>query len=173
MKRYLFIIIGITFMFLTYGCTNSDEVADELIEYHNNDWLKFKNMNDEKLGPIASEIVTLIMRQEHKGVEILIKEEFLHAVSEIVDYLEGIELEHKEVQALNQLMIEVKKDSYNQFQETAKVLESGDEKKIQERFEKHSEYLDEQNEIYDNFYEKRDQLVKKYDIYWKIGRAHV
>jgi len=27
-------------------------------------------------------------------------------------------------------MIEVKKYSYNQFQETAKVLESGDEKKI-------------------------------------------
>ena len=153
-------------MFLTYGCTNSDEVADELIEYHNNDWLKFKNMNDEKLGPIASEIVTLILRDDHKGVELLIKEEFFPAVSEIVDYLEGIELEHKEVQALNQLMIEVKKDSYNQFQETAKVLESGDEKKIQERFEKHSEYLDEQNEIYDNFYEKRDQLVKKYDIYW-------
>src|SRR5690625_7881444 len=109
MKRYLFIIIGITFMFLTYGCTNSDEVADELIEYHNNDWLKFKNMNDEKLGPIASEIVTLILRDDHKGVELLIKEEFFPAVSEIVDYLEGIELEHKEVQALNQLMIEDKK----------------------------------------------------------------
>src|SRR5690625_1440525 len=109
MKRYLSMVIGIIFMFFTYGCTNSDEVADELIAYHNNDWLTFKNMNDEKLGPIASEIVTLILRDDHKGVELLIKEEFFPAVSEIVDYLEGIELEHKEVQALNQLMIEVKK----------------------------------------------------------------
>jgi len=153
-------------MFLTYGCTNSDEVADELIEYHNNDWLTYKNMNDEMLGPIASEFVILALRDDHKGVELLIKEEFFPAVSEIVDYLEGIELEHKEVQALNQLMIKVKKDSYNLFQETAKVLERGDKKEIEDKYVELNEYLDEQNEMYDNFYKKRDQLVKKYDIDW-------
>src|SRR5690625_961852 len=106
------------------------------------------------------------MSNKHKCIELLIKEEIFTAVSEIEDYLERIKLEHKEVQALNQLMIKVKKDSYNLFQETAKVLERGDKKEIEDKYVELNEYLDEQNEIYDNFYKKRDQLVKKYDIDW-------
>src|SRR5690625_7145737 len=104
-----------------------------MIEYYTYEWLTFKNMNDEKLGRITSEIVTLILRDDHKGVELLIKEEFFPAVSEIVDYLEGIELEHKEVQAVNQLMIKVKKDSYNLYQQTAKAEESGEKKESEDK----------------------------------------
>jgi len=153
-------------MFLTYGCTNSDEVANELIEYHNNDWLTFKNMHDEKLGPIASKFIILTLRDDQKGVEVLINEEFLPPVSELVDYLEGIKLENKEVQALNQLMIEIEKEAYNKFKQTAEVLERGDKKEIEERFDKHDAYKDEQEENFDKFYKEREKLMKKYDVHW-------
>jgi len=74
MKRYLSIVIGILFMFFTYGCMNSDEVANELIEYHNSDWVTFKKMNDEKLGPMETDFIRLATGKDLLGTETLIKE---------------------------------------------------------------------------------------------------
>src|SRR5690625_6355301 len=105
--------------------------------------LTFKNMHDEKLIHNAYKFIILTLTYDQKGVEVLINEEFLPPVSELVDYLEGIKLENKEVQALNQLMIEIEKEAYNKFKQTAEVLERGDKKEIEERFDKHDAYKDE------------------------------
>src|SRR5690625_7884562 len=47
-KRYLSLIIGITFMFIIYGCSNSDVVADEPMEYDHGDWLTLTDVEREE-----------------------------------------------------------------------------------------------------------------------------
>src|SRR5699024_5446248 len=119
MKRYLSLIIGITFMFLIYGCTNSDKVANELIEYHNSDWLTFKKMNVEMLGEVEEQLTIIAMEEDVEGVKMLIEEEIIPVQSVLVDYLEGRNLEHKEVQELDQLMIKIEKKTYKGFETLA------------------------------------------------------
>src|SRR5690625_1688580 len=47
-KRYLSLIIGITFMFIIYGCSNSDVVADEPMEYDHGDSLTLTDIEREE-----------------------------------------------------------------------------------------------------------------------------
>src|SRR5690625_6224753 len=63
-------------------------------------------------------------------------------------------------------MIEIEKEAYYKFKQTAEVLERGDKKEIEERFDKHDAYKDEQEENFDKFYKEREKLMKKYDVHW-------
>src|SRR5690625_3573379 len=66
MKSYLSLIIGITFMFFTYGCSNGDVVADEQIEYHHGDWLTLTDVErDEQYDYIQN-----VLLDGKKGKEI-------------------------------------------------------------------------------------------------------
>src|SRR5690625_3885103 len=47
-KKYLSLIIGITFMFIIYGCSNSDVVADEPMEYDHGDSLTLTDVEREE-----------------------------------------------------------------------------------------------------------------------------
>src|SRR5690625_1418042 len=132
MKRYLFIIIGIIFIVFIYSCTNSDKVANELIEYHNNDWLTFKKMSDKKLGPMETEFIRLTTGQDLQGTETLIKKEILPTLGELIDYLEGIKLEHKEVKELNQLKVEIQKEIYIGFKELSTMIAEMDRQELEE-----------------------------------------
>jgi|SRR5690625_4128887 len=166
MKRYLSIVIGILFIFFTYGCTNSDEVADELIEYHNSDWVTFKKMNDDMLGPFEAEFTILAMGKDVEGTKVLIEEEILPAQSVLVDYLERRNLEHKEVQELNQLMIEIERKTYKGLEKLATMIEEMDRQELEESSDILMEHEYELHKMLDDFHNEREELMGKYDVRW-------
>ena len=153
-------------MFLIYGCTNSDKVANELIEYHNSDWLTFKNMNDEMLGPFEAPFTIIAMGKDVEGAKILIEEEILPVQSVLVDYLEGRNLEHKEVQELNQLMIEIEKKTYKGFETLATMIEEMDRQELEESSDILMEHEHELHKMLDDFHNEREELMEKYDVRW-------
>src|SRR5690625_6719981 len=77
MKRFISMIIVLSLMVPLSGCFTSDEVANELIAYHNSDWVTFKKMNDEMLGPFEAPFTITAMGKDVEGIKILIEEEIL------------------------------------------------------------------------------------------------
>src|SRR5690625_7075028 len=83
-------------------------------------------MNDEMLAPFEAPFTITAMGKDVEGIKILIEEEILPVQSVLVDYLEGVNLEHKEVQELNQLMIKIEKKTYKGFEKIATMIEEMD-----------------------------------------------
>gem|GEM_PF-6697900 len=166
MKRFISMIIVLSLMVPLSGCFTSDEVANELIAYHNSDWVTFKKMNDEMLGPFEAPFTITAMGKDVEGIKILIEEEILPVQSVLVDYLEGVNLEHKEVQELNQLMIEIEKKTYKGFEKIATMIEEMDRQELEESFDILMEHEHELHEMLDDFHNEREELMEKYDVQW-------
>src|SRR5690625_3072812 len=83
MKSYLSLIIGITFMFFTYGCSNGDVVADEQIEYHHGDWLTLTDVErDEQYDYIQNVLLDGKKRKEIKKIASFMNENDIDKLTE-------------------------------------------------------------------------------------------
>src|SRR5690625_6842850 len=134
--------------------------------YRDSDWVKYKKMNDEMLGQYEAPFTITAMGKDVEGIKILIEEEILPVQSVLVDYLEGVNLEHKEVQELNQLMIEIEKKTYKGFETLATMIEEMDRQELEESFDILMEHEHELHEMLDDFHNEREELMGKYDAHW-------
>ncbi|HLR51449.1 MAG TPA: hypothetical protein VK072_01055 [Candidatus Avamphibacillus sp.] len=164
MKRLLHILICISVVFILQGCTNEEQVTVELIEYHNNGWRTFQKMKKEKVKPIASKSISLVLEENDQGIEIVIKEELLRVLNEMVEHLESIQLKTKEVQNLKQLEIEAERFNYDDFKEAANILDNGNADEIDAMYEQFGESNKELEEKYDEIEDEREKLMEKYDV---------
>src|SRR5690625_208434 len=83
MKSYLSLIIGITFMFFTYGCSNGDVVADDQIEYHHGDWLTLTDVErDEQYDYIQNVLLDAKKRKEIKKIASFMNENEVYKLTE-------------------------------------------------------------------------------------------
>jgi len=112
-------------------------------------------MNDEKLGPMETDFIRLATGEDLEGTETLIKEEILPILGELVDNLEGIKLEHKEVKELNQLKIGIQKEIYKGFKELATMIAEMDRQELEESADILYEY-EEDGEGIDKMKRKED-----------------
>src|SRR5699024_3902555 len=158
--------IGIILIFLMSGCLNKNEVTEELINYHNNDWLKLQEIKDTKISSKVSKYISYAMEDNEEAVANLLTEEILPSHLEIVDYLEGINLESKEIEKLNQLQIDAEKFGYKIFKEQAETLKKGERSEIDAMFDRFETYDKELQEKYEEVDEKRDELMEKYNVQW-------
>ncbi len=60
--KILSMIIGITLVVSLSGCSNSDEVANELIEYHNDSFLTFKAMKEGEFMSKVGEYIKIVKK---------------------------------------------------------------------------------------------------------------
>src|SRR5699024_12109617 len=61
--------IGIILIFLMSGCLNKNEVTEELINYHNNDWLKLQEIKDTKISSKVSKYISFAMEDNEEEVD--------------------------------------------------------------------------------------------------------
>ncbi len=166
MKKIYCILIGITLMFLISGCMNKDEVAKELIEYHNNDWIKVQKMKDAKISSKITMYTAFAMEDNEEAIANLLNEEILPSHNEILEYLKEIELDSNEIEELNLLQIEAETFGYEIFQEQAKILNDGNKTEINEMFNRFEIYDKALEDKYEIVYEKRKELMEKYNVQW-------
>jgi|SRR5699024_1629929 len=163
MKRLFHILICISVVFILQGCTNEEQVTEELIEYHNNDWRTFEKMKEEG-KVITAKYFTLALEDDEHNIERLVTEELLPLLNEMLQHLEVIQLETKKVQKLNQLEIEAQKFVYENFSEYTNILQNGNAEEIDAMYEQFGEYKKELEEKYDEIEDEREKLMEKYDV---------
>ena len=153
-----------TFCLFLGACSSNDQVADELIDYYNNDWQALQEMKKEELGTKRNDLYSFDkFENPEEGLDFL-ENEVLPEYETIIDYLKTIELENKEVQELNQLQIEAEEFGYQFMKEDGKAYYRN-EKEDEEIWEN----IDKLEDLYDEFAERRNELMEKYDIVFEEG----
>ncbi|GGB58044.1 hypothetical protein GCM10011409_39440 [Lentibacillus populi] len=163
--KILSMIIGITLVVSLSGCSNSDEVTNELIEYHNDSFLTFKAMKEEEFMSKVGEYIKIVKKGDDQVSADFLEEEMLPKLNEVLDYLKGVEPDHKEVRELNELLIEAEEAGYKAIKEGTE-LAGIKEGETNEKMLQIDKYENELQEMYDSFLERRDELMEKYDIHW-------
>ncbi|MEN1968765.1 hypothetical protein WMZ97_11920 [Lentibacillus sp. N15] len=172
MKRMFFICISMIILLSITSCSNDDEVAKELIDYYNNDWITVQKMKQEKLGSKKIELLRQIEIGD-ESANTYAKEEIIPSMKEILDYLHGIKLDHKEVQKLHQLQVEADEFFYEGLKDfPAHYRGEINDKEIQEKEdklkEKYDEVLDYQEKLMEKYDLKYDQAKGKVDGFYEL-----
>ncbi|MBT2214705.1 hypothetical protein F3157_09160 [Virgibacillus dakarensis] len=159
MKKKFLIWIGMMLLLIITGCANDEEVARELIDYYNNDWLASQIMKKENIGPKQNELLRL-EDESNERASMLVEEEIIPSMKKVLDYLHNVELEHAEIKELHQINVEAEEFFYK----TLKTLPAYYRGEISDdKVDENSEKL---KKKYDAFLERRDELMDKYDIVW-------
>jgi len=167
MKKNINILIALTMMVILTGCFKDNDVAEELIEYHNDHWLTYHKMKNNKKDNEMLVVTTSLLEHDIQEVVTFYKEEILQDISKLIDYLENIELEKKEVQRLNQLQLDAEKAKYNMYDELIDSIAKEEDEKIEIMVMNFYIKDNESDKILDEFYEERDKLMKKYNVQWQ------
>ena|SRR5699024_6561188 len=164
MNRIFNVILFTLALLLLTSCFNNEQITEELIEYHNNDWRKLQEIKKENSGHIFTEYYTLALEENDRGIEKLLREEILPIQTEVVEYLEEVHVESKEIEKLNKLQLESEKFRYEILKEQADIIHGGDAKEIDEMYERFTQYRKELEEKYDEVEDEREKLMVKYDV---------
>lgn len=143
-------------MFIS-GCANN-QVADELIEYYNNDWLELDQLREETLTPLDHKFAMMRLRGEGEETFIeFVETEVLVHVQNVLDAAGKVEPKHKQVKKFHQLLIE----TYQAIDQSSNEYVEGSGKVDYEAMWKKREKF---NQMYDDVLKHRDKLMKKHKI---------
>lgn len=145
---------------LLTGCLKDSDVTDELIEYHNNYWITYQVMKENNIESEMSAITSFLLKDDLQAIKTLYEED---DIDELVNYLEGIELENKELKQLNQLQIEIELSMYDKYEELIEEIDNKNAKKMEVKIMNFYILGEEQDNEFD---EKREKLMDKYDVKW-------
>ncbi|MEN1968764.1 hypothetical protein WMZ97_11915 [Lentibacillus sp. N15] len=159
MKKMFFIWISMILLLIMTGCSNDDEAAKELIDYYNNDWITVQKMKEENLNPKKDKLIDIENDSKNKA-STYVKEELMPSMKEILDYLNHIELEHKEVKKLHRLEMEGEEFAYKGFKDGIAYYKG---ELTDDEMNENTKKLEKK---YDAFLERRDKLMDKYNIVW-------
>lgn len=163
-QKFIVILITVIAVFLLTGCFNNNKAAEELMEYHNNDWLTYLSIKKEKISPLANDMIDFVSEDNDQGIEELTKEGILPAMEELIDYLEDIEIENKQLKQLHQSLIDMEKEHYNSYRNMVEVLDKGNKAEIEEMYNTFPQNTEKYRENADHFAEEREKLMDKYNV---------
>ncbi|QQK81390.1 hypothetical protein HUG20_16730 [Salicibibacter cibi] len=164
MKRYL---LSVTSASLLLVSCSSNSAADELEDYHTGEWQTYNDMAKEH--DENSDQAEQMVYQDADDQEFIdfMEEEMLPHLEEMLAFLEDIELEHEEVDDLNQIQIEsteqVKAGMEKQY-EGLLLLEEGQEAEADVVAEEAADYLQQSGETLEEFEDRREALFEQYDL---------
>lgn len=104
-----------------------------------------------------------LLKDDLQAIKILYEEDVLPNIDELVNYLEGIELENKELKQLNQLQIEIELSMYDKYEELIEEIDNKNAKKMEVKIMNFYILGEEQDNEFD---EKREKLMDKCDVKW-------
>lgn len=153
------ILLSASFLILIFlsGCFHSEEKGNELIDYYNG-WLLIRDTS-----PSLSSMLALGRTDSYEETKRLLSEEILPVFQESLDYLEEIELEFKEIRELHELHVKTEEIFFDFFQEYESQLE---ETGLHFQLEWTDEEQAEIDQLAEEFHDKREKLMEKYDVYW-------
>lgn len=160
MKKVTTQLLIITFIFMFAACSSNKEVANEFVDYYNEEWIPIVAMKSEKMEePLRKigDIQTTQSNYEEEAVDI-IESDFIPIVDEVIARLESIDLKHREVIKANDLQIEAEKHARTIFENGADYY-NGDYTDMD--VEKSEIEL---KEKYDAVLEYHEELIEKYDL---------
>jgi len=159
MEKGIMIWISTVVIFILSGCSKDEDIANELIDYYNNDWIAFQQMKQEALGKNQMELLQQQEQSDEKASN-FVEEEVLPNMEEIIDYLHSIKLEHKSIKKLHQLQIEAEEYAYEGIKEYPAYYRG------EVTDEEMNEYSEELEQKYDAFFIQLEKMMKKYEVTW-------
>jgi|SRR5699024_5377833 len=157
-KTIIFVILVSSFVFLT-ACASDDEIADELIDYYNNEWIPIHAMKRSELGTAKEDFRKIMMEsgEDHEKEAIELHEnDIIPVIDKVVDQFESIELRHRKIKKLNKMQIKAEKHGRDLMQNGIDYFK-GDASK--------SKYIQKDNELKRKYDEVNEYLEKLMDIY--------
>lgn len=149
---------GAIALLILAGCTNKDEVTQELIDYHNQTWIAIQEMKVER--------ISVLNDQTDPSSEALVDasefdvEEALSVMDQVNDHLKTIEPEHSDIKQLHSLLTEAEESaSIALGDEIAYVNGDTSDEQVEKSHEKLLENFNE-------FVDYRDELMNKYNVVW-------
>lgn len=156
------VILGTTL--LLSACT--DPVAEELNDYHNEEWLPFNEMLLE-FDEITNGFDQLVAMNNLQGIEVYLEDELFPTMDEMIEYLDDIDLEHEEVQELHQLQMNAFEKMQTSFQTVYESLQLEMEGRNAEAMDLADQFnaeVEESENMQEDFHEHREELWDEYNI---------
>lgn len=156
----LFVMFG---MLLLTACGNDNKTADELVTYYNEEWITIQKTKQEKMNEASGKLIDIVATDDgssnqEEAIDALVKKDMIPVLDDILDQLEAIDLEHKDLIKLNDLQIEAEEFAK---QHTANIVEN------YQGALSDSKYEIEENELkekYDDVLDYRDELMERYNV---------
>src|SRR5699024_8436873 len=74
--KKIFVWMSVVLLLIITGCSNDDEIAKELIDYYNNDWISAQKMKKENIG---AKKLRLLKIENNEEASVFVEEEILRA----------------------------------------------------------------------------------------------
>lgn len=163
MKKIFLFLFTASIAFLLTACANDEEVADELIDYYNTEWIPVQVMKQENMNEAEDKLIDITTNDDgtsdqEEEITALVNEDMVAVMDDILDQFEAIHPEQKAVTKMNNLQIEAEKLAQ---QHAASTI---DNYKGDLSDSKYSIEGDKLKEKYDDVLTYRDELMEKYGL---------
>lgn len=159
MKKFFTLVFVVSSLFFLSSCASDEEIADELIDYYNNEWIPIHAMKRKELGTSKEDFRKIMMELEEgyekEAIE-LHENDIIPIVDKVLDRFESIELKHRKVKKLNKMQIKAEEHGRDLMKSGIDYFK-GDLSK--------SEYIQKDNELKRKYDEVNDYLEKLMENY--------
>jgi hypothetical protein len=165
--KYILCLFTLCLVFALSAC--SDPVAEELVDYLNNEMSQFSIMEEELEASYDNYERAAQAGDENLMYEIH-QEQLKPQTEEIYELITSIEFEHEEVEQLNQLLIEemsykreallVEEEGF----ELALLVDESHHDEAREKFDRRDELYEQANHKMVQFLERLEEMEDQYNI---------
>ncbi len=163
-------------------CAKHEEIADELIDYYNNEWIPIQVKKNKVMLNSEHKVVMIYKEfeesdekfdEETKGIRIteklvtLVNEQSIPAIDQVIDKFESVELEHKKVEKLNDMKVETEMFGRSVLDKLIDHYQGN----ISESEFKEEQY--ELNKKYDEVNEYLEKLMDKYNLEYDYEKGSI
>ncbi len=117
MKHIIGLLLTASILMLLTSCGNKEEIAEELIDYYNNNWIPIHNMKVRNTSIGEEKLTSILVELDEKDVEeisetdlaeiiTVYEEDIIPVADRVVNRFDSVHLEYKKVKKLNDLQIE-------------------------------------------------------------------
>lgn len=158
MKKIISVLFLVCAMFIFTSCANKDEVADEIVQYYNEEWIPINDMKRTRLDGYALKINELEQEGKEDEAISLIEDKMIPIIDKVLGELEDVEAENKKVKKINDKQIKAEEFAKDMSEDIIAYYE-GD--KSEDDIRSNKRKLESK---YDKIIEYQDRLIDKYDL---------
>lgn len=158
-KPSLFLILVlVSVCILLVSCDNKEQVADEIVEYHNEKWIPISNFKKDETEKLTNEFIKLDSKKDKTEATELIKNEIIPLNEDVVWKLENVDPKNKETKKINDLQLKAEEFALEIFNNIIKYYEG---EMTESELAKDKQKLD---SMYDDVIEYQDKVFEKYNL---------
>src|SRR5699024_584282 len=108
MKIFFVLIFILSSVFFLNACASDDEIADELIDYHNNEWIPIHVMKERDASYAMKELMNVLNEfgEDYEEEAIALDEtDIIPLADKVIDRYESIQIKSRKVKKPNKMQI--------------------------------------------------------------------